>query len=133
MDNNHVFSPLLAEYIRRQGPIGEAHIRIDHTHRTVWVDGHEVRGLAPLEYKLITYLEKKRGQVCSRDEVARHLYPRDMEIEGPGVTDNRIDSVVKRLRQQIEPNPKEPRYIVTARGHGLRLDDDAADMQAERI
>jgi DNA-binding winged helix-turn-helix (wHTH) protein len=132
VDDDHVFSPLLAEYIRRQGPIGEAHIRIDHTHRTVWVDGHEVRGLAPLEYKLITYLEEKRGQVCSRDEVARHLYPRDMAIEGPGVTDTRIDSVVKRLRRQIEPNPKEPRYIVTERGHGLRLDDDAADMQAEQ-
>jgi DNA-binding response OmpR family regulator len=68
----------------------------------------------------------KWGQVCSRDELIKHLYPEDSSLGGGGVTDNRLDSVVKRLRKQIEPNPKEPKYILTVRGHGFRLDDSAA-------
>jgi DNA-binding winged helix-turn-helix (wHTH) protein len=120
---DRVFSPLFAEYIRQRHPVVGARVHIDRQRRTVWVDGRKIAGLAPLEYKLIEYLEGKRGQVCSRDELAECLYPEDMSLEGAGVTDTRIDSVVKRLRRRIEPNPKEPRFIVTVRGHGLRLAD----------
>jgi two-component system alkaline phosphatase synthesis response regulator PhoP len=96
-------------------------IYVDHEHHTIWLNGYEIRGLTPLEYKLVAYLEKKQGQVCTRDELAQYLYPDD--VAGIGVADNRIDSVVKRLRKRIEPNPKEPQYIVTRRGHGFRLVD----------
>ena len=128
VDADRIFSPLLAEYITRQHPTVGARIQVDRQRRTVWVDGRKIAGLAPLEYQLLDYLEGKRGQVCSRDELAEHLYPDDMALAGDGVTDTRMDSVVKRLRRRIEPNPKEPRYILTVRGHGLRLNDgDEAD------
>jgi len=120
---DRIFSPLFAEYIRQRHPVVGARVHIDRQRRIVWVDGRKIAGLAPLEYKLIEYLEGKRGQVCSRDELAQYLYPEDMSLEGAGVTDTRIDSVVKRLRRRIEPNPRKPRYIVTVRGHGLRLAD----------
>jgi DNA-binding winged helix-turn-helix (wHTH) protein len=122
-----VFSPLLADYIRRQHPTIGARVHIDRQRRTVWVNGRTIKRLAPLEYKMIAYLEERRGQVCSRDELAQHLYPDDMALGGAGVTDTRIDSVVKRLRRRIEPNPKSPRYIVTVHGHGFRLADDEVD------
>lgn len=119
----HIFSPLFAEYIKQQQPVIGAHIHVDRERRVVWVNGRAIKRLSPLEYKLIAYLEERRGQVCPRDELAKHLYPDDMALEGAGVTDTRIDSVVKRLRKRIEPKPKEPRYIVTVRGHGFRLMD----------
>jgi len=126
-----MFSPLFEAYVRQQHPIVGARVHVDHERRVVWVDGREIHRLTPLEYKLITYLEKKRGRVCSRDEIAQHLYPKDMALEGDGVTENRIDAVVKRLRERVEPRPKEPRYVVTVRGHGFRL-ADGDEANAER-
>ena len=87
------------------------------------MNSREISGLTRLEFKLMAFLEKKRSQLCTRDELARHLYPEDMALEGEGVTDTRLDSLVKRLRKRIEPDPKEPQYIVTVRGHGFRLTD----------
>lgn len=122
-EDNHIFSPLLAQYLSQEQPRVGSRIHIDHKRHSVWVNGREVRDLPPLEYKLISYLEEKHGQVCTRDELAEHLYPEDMAATGPGVTDTRLDSVVKRLRKQIESNPKNPKYILTVRGHGFRLAD----------
>ncbi len=118
---DQIFSPLFAHYLEQRHPAVNQRLHVDHERHTVWVDGYETRSLTPLEYKLIAFLEKHRGQVCSRDELAQQLYPD--EIAETGVSDNRIDSVVKRLRKQIEPNPKEPQYILTMRGHGFRLVD----------
>ena len=96
-------------------------VHVDHDRHTVWVNGYETPSLTPLEYKLIAYLEQKQGQICSRDELAQHLYPGEMALTGDGVSDNRLDSIIKRLRKRIEPNSKEPKYIITVRGHGFRL------------
>jgi DNA-binding response OmpR family regulator len=120
---SRLFSPAFAEYVKQQPFIVGAHINIDHKRHTVFVQGRQINSLTPLEFKLMAYLEKKRGQVCSRDELAEHLYPEDMAYDGSGVSDTRLDSVVKRLRKQIEPDSQEPRYILTVRGAGFRLVD----------
>ncbi|MCB0208892.1 MAG: winged helix-turn-helix transcriptional regulator [Anaerolineae bacterium] len=120
-----IFSSLFANYIRQQQGTVKTHIVIDYNRHTIWVDGRKVSSLTPLEYKLINYLDQRRGQICSRDDLANHLYPDDMNFDGKGVADNRLDSVVKRLRKRIEPDPKNPRYVLTERGHGFRLDDKA--------
>jgi DNA-binding response OmpR family regulator len=122
-DDQHIFSSLFKQYIEQQRPVAGTRIHIDHERHTVWVNSREIGGLTRLEFKLMAYLEKKRNQLCTRDELAQHLYPDDMTLEGEGVTDTRLDSLVKRLRKQIEPDPKEPQYIITVRGHGLRLTD----------
>ncbi len=122
-DDHQIFSALFEAYIKQQNPVVGARIFIDHKRRIVSVNGHEVRGLTPLEFELMAYLEKNRGRLVSRDELAQHLYPEDMAFEGEGVTDTRMHSLVKRLRRRIEPNPKKPRYIITVRGHGFRMAD----------
>lgn len=122
-DQDLVFSPLFAEYIKQQRPLVGAYIHVDRKRRIVWVGSRAIRGLSRLEYKFIAYLEEKRGQVCSRDELAQHLYPDDMSPKGAGVTNARLDAVVKRVRKRIEPLPGKPQYIVTVRGHGFRLAD----------
>jgi DNA-binding response OmpR family regulator len=122
-NKSRLFSPAFAEYVRQQSSTAGAHIVVDHKRHTVFVQGREIKDLTPLEFKLMAYLEKKRGQVCTRDELAEYLYPEDMTLEGAGVSDTRLDSVVKRLRKQIEPDSQEPRYILTVRGAGFRLVD----------
>ena len=118
-----IFSSLFAEYITGQHPVVGAHIHVDHKRLLVSVKGHEIRDLTRLEYNLMAFLDEHRNRVCSRDELADHLYPEDSAFDGSGVADTRLDSLVKRLRRKVEPNPKEPRYIVTARGQGFRLID----------
>jgi DNA-binding winged helix-turn-helix (wHTH) protein len=120
-DDNHIFSSLFKQHVKQQPPAADTRIHVDHKRHSVWVNGYEIRKLTRLEFKLMAYLEKHRGQICTRDEVAQHLYPDDMKLEGEGVSETRLDSVVKRLRKQIEPNPKEPRYVITVRGQGFQL------------
>jgi DNA-binding winged helix-turn-helix (wHTH) protein len=120
-----LFSPLFAGFVQQQDTIVNAPIYVDPHRHTVWVNGYEVPDLTPLEYKLMAYLAKRRGQVCTRDELAQHLYPEDASMKGAGVTDTRLDSIIKRLRKRIEPVPEEPQYIVTIRGHGFRLVDNS--------
>lgn len=123
LEKNQIFSPLFKDYIKKQNPVVGAGIIVDRNSSIVSVHGHEIKGLTPLEYKLIEYMDRNRSHLCTYDDLAAHLYPDDMSLDGGGVTDTRLHSLVKRLRKQIEPNPKEPRYILTVRGRGLRLVD----------
>ncbi|MBI3167462.1 MAG: winged helix-turn-helix domain-containing protein [Chloroflexi bacterium] len=120
VDSGKVFSPLFFKYIFEEAPMEEARIRIDRQKRQVWMDDRLLKPLPPLEYKLLEYLEARRGQVCSRNQITQYLYP-DEEISG--VSDNAIDSIVKRLRKRLENNPGRPEFIVTVHGVGLRLID----------
>jgi DNA-binding winged helix-turn-helix (wHTH) protein len=115
------FSPLFSAYLKQQQPVAGVRIYIDPQRRTLWLDGREVKGFTPLEYRLVAYLAQKQGQICSRDELAEHLYPEEMAPDGIGVADTRLDSLVKRVRKRIEPDLQEPRYLLTARGHGFQL------------
>lgn len=124
---DQIFSSLFANYMKRQHSPVTTHIVVDHNRHAVWVDGHKVPQLTRLEYELISYLDEHRGQTCTRDDLAEHLYPDDMSFGGKGVADNRLDSIVKRLRKRVEPDPKNPRYIVTVRGYGFRLSDTIVD------
>jgi DNA-binding winged helix-turn-helix (wHTH) protein len=125
VDDDSIFSPLLADYVRTQQPSIGARVQVDRDRRTVWVDGRLIRNLPPLEYGFIEYLEANRGQVCSRDELAQHLYPEDALAEG--VSDARLDAVAKRARKRIEPVRGQQRYIETVWGQGFRLNDGAED------
>lgn len=116
-----LFSPLFGAYLKQQQPVAGARIYADLQRRTLWLDGREVKGFTRLEYRLIAYLAQKQGQICSRDELAAHLYPGEMALDSAGIADTRLDSIVKRVRKRIEPDLQEPRYLLTARGHGFQL------------
>lgn len=123
VNSNDIFSPLFAAYIRQYQPVVGVHITVDRECRIVWVNEHAVRDLSRLEFAFIDCLDQKRGSVCSRDELASHLYPEDTALDGKGVSDARLDAIARRVRDKIEPAPTRPRYIVTVRGHGYRLMD----------
>lgn len=119
-----IFSPLFERYAKGRELVAGAYVQIDPGRRAIIVEGRRIEELPPLEFKFIEYLARKRNQVCSRDELAQYLYPDDMAFDGKGVSDARLDAIVKRVRERIEPVPGNPQYIVTVRGHGFRLVDD---------
>ena len=126
-----IFSPLLADYICREKPSAVAHIFIDHLKHIIWVDEHKIEKLAPLEYKLIEYLDTRRGEICKRDEIIANLYPDQKNANG--VSDASIDAILKRLRKSIEPEPEQPRFILTLRGHGIKLADGEISPETDRL
>ncbi|RLC73381.1 MAG: transcriptional regulator, partial [Chloroflexi bacterium] len=59
---------------------------------------------------------------CSKQEIAAAVWP-EYQAE---VYDYQIESLVKRLREKLEPDPRHPALIITARGWGYKLVRGAA-------
>lgn len=114
-------SPVLREYARTQTSIDGDLFRLDEPAAALWVEGRRISDLTRLEFELLRYLYRRRGQVCSREEILGAIYPGE-RIEAIG-GDNRVDSLMRHLRRAVEPVPEQPRYLLTVRGHGYRLVD----------
>jgi two-component system response regulator RegX3 len=74
--------------------------------------------LSPKEYALLAYLHNRRGQVCSKDDIGRSVWP---EYSDVGIFDYQIENLVRRLRTRIELDPANPQLLFTIRGLGYKL------------
>lgn len=91
-------------------------LRLDSRTKEVYIKGQLLSpSLTVKEFQLLELLYNRRGQVISKDEIAHQVW--DYEV----FDYNAIDALVYRLRQRIEPDPANPRYLVTQRGFGYRL------------
>lgn len=72
--------------------------------------------LTSMEYKLILLFIENKGNVLSRNKIIEKLW----DIEGNFVDENTLNVYIKRLREKVEDNIKEPEYIKTVRGLGYR-------------
>lgn len=90
-------------------------LTLDHASRTVTVDATSV-DLTPSEFDLLATLMSSPGRVYSRLELLDRL--QGDAYEGYERT---IDVHVRNLRMKIEPDPRNPRYVVTVYGIGYRL------------
>jgi len=86
-------------------------LRIDFENMTVYANGHRLK-LKALEFKLLSYLVKNKNRVVSKDEIFRKVW------EDSITSDNTLNVHVRHLREKIEENPNEPRYIKTVWGTG---------------
>lgn len=75
--------------------------------------------LTPSEFKLLRLFMNAPGRLFTRERLLDELYPR-----GEEVVDRVVDVHVGKLRQKIEKDPADPRYILTVRGFGYRLAQD---------
>ncbi len=73
--------------------------------------------VTPLEFKLLAAFIRSRGRVFSRDQLLDDVWGR-----ATFVTDRVIDTHITNLRKKIEPQPAQPRYLVSVRGVGYRFD-----------
>ena len=89
---------------------------INTEEKTVKVDGEYIR-LTSTEYKILELLAKNRGRVFSADDIYRNVWKED-NIVG----DNTIAVHVRHIREKVEINPKEPRYLKVVWGIGYKID-----------
>lgn len=82
---------------------------------TVTVDEKEVK-LTPMEYKILLLLVKNVGRVFSADEIYERIW------NEKAVNTDTIMVHIRRIREKIEINPKEPRYVKVVWGVGYKIE-----------
>ena len=98
-------------------PIVAGDVHVDLERRQVTVSGESV-DLTPTEIDLLVVLARHPGRVFSLLELLDKV--QGYAFEGYERT---VDAHVKNLRQKIEPDPKEPRYLLTVYGVGYRFSE----------
>jgi DNA-binding response OmpR family regulator len=88
---------------------------IDDIQRTVTVEGRNVR-LTPIEYKILRLLVQQKGRVFSNSQIYENIW--HMQAIG---ADNTIAVHIRHIREKIEANPKEPRYLKVVWGNGYKV------------
>ena len=89
---------------------------IDVARREVRAQNH-VLALKPKEFELLHFLAQHRGKVLTREFILERVW--GWEYIGDSRT---VDVHVRWLREKIEPNPAQPKRIVTVRGAGYRFE-----------
>ena len=84
--------------------------------KEVTVDGEQVR-LTPIEYNILLFLVKNQGKVFSIDQIYENIWNED----AIGV-DNTVAVHIRHIREKIEINPKEPRYLKVVWGVGYKIE-----------
>lgn len=84
--------------------------------KTVKVDGEDVR-LTPIEYKILELLIRNRGRVFSAEDIYTNVWNGESFVG-----DNTIAVHVRHIREKIEINPKEPKYLKVVWGIGYKID-----------
>ena len=90
-------------------------LEMDDRSKTVSVKGRQV-DLTPTEYKILRLLVTGRGRVMSNREIYSNIW--NMEPIG---ADNTIAVHIRHIREKIEENPKEPRYLQVVWGQGYKV------------
>ncbi len=88
---------------------------MDDVQRKVTVEGRSVR-LTPIEYKILRLLLQQRGRVFSNSQIYENIW--HMQAIG---ADNTIAVHIRHIREKIEANPKEPRYLKVVWGNGYKV------------
>ena len=101
---------------KQNGEIVIDGLSVNTESKTVKVDGEPVR-LTPVEYKILELLVRNRGRVFSAEDIYSNVWN-----EHSAVSDNTIAVHVRHIREKIEINPKEPKYLKVVWGIGYKID-----------
>lgn len=88
---------------------------IDTDAKSVTIDGEEVR-LTPIEYKILELLCRNPNRVFSSEQIYQNVWNYDNPVN-----DNTIAVHIRHIREKIEINPKEPRYLKVVWGIGYKI------------
>lgn len=92
-------------------------LKIDFDRRQVWVEGELVK-LRPTEYRLLYHLVQNAGWVITHDQILAKVWGYEYQDEP-----HYVRLYVNYLRQKLEEDPADPKYILTERGVGYRFVD----------
>ena len=91
-------------------------LEIDDDRKEVTVDGDVVK-LTPIEYRILLFLVQNQGRVFSINQIYESIWE-----EEAIAADNTVAVHICHIREKIEINPKEPRYLKVVWGLGYKVD-----------
>lgn len=92
----------------------DGYLTVKFAEKQAYIGGNPVK-LTALEFRLLAYLIENKGKVLSK----RELFEKVWEDKFTG--DGTLNVHIRRLREAIESNPNEPKYIVTVWGDGYKF------------
>lgn len=92
-------------------------LQINDDTKEVWVEGKEIK-LTPTEYNILVFLTKNKGVVFSIDQIYENVW----EDEAYGA-ENIIAVHIRHIREKIEINPKDPKYLKVIWGIGYKIEN----------
>jgi DNA-binding response OmpR family regulator len=91
-------------------------LSLDTELKLVTVDGEEIK-LTPIEFKILRLLMQNVGRIFSIDEIYERVWD-ELNINGQ----NTVAVHIRRIREKIEINPKEPKYLKVVWGIGYKIE-----------
>ena len=91
-------------------------VELDDSSKEVTLDGEPI-SLTPIEYDILKLLMESPGKVYSPKEIYRQVWK-----EAPLGSDNTVAVHIRHIREKIEINPKEPRYLKVVWGVGYKVE-----------
>jgi DNA-binding response OmpR family regulator len=82
------------------------------------VEGKQIE-LTIQDYEILSYLYRHAGKLCDRRAIVEEALGEVYDEFDP--EQSRLNSAISRLRQKIEPDARNVRYLLTVRGHGYKL------------
>jgi hypothetical protein len=98
-------------------------LRLEKRSRRVWIDDIEL--LPPLsvsQYQLLELLYDNPGRVVARAELIQTVWGKEDAV---GISEQALDALIRRLRERLASINSTHQFLITVRGHGLRLDNPA--------
>lgn len=86
--------------------------------RLVVTRGGEVVDLTPIEFRLLRVLLMKPGRPCTREQLIEAVWGYTADVG----SDRTVDVHMRHLRQKLEDDPAQPRWLVTVRGAGYKFE-----------
>jgi DNA-binding winged helix-turn-helix (wHTH) protein len=102
-------------------PIQEGLLKLEKSSRQVWIGEEEV--LPPLsasQFQLLEILYERQDRVVARKEIITEIWGAENALD---VSEQALDALVRRLRDRLAAIDASHPFIITIRGHGLRLDN----------
>jgi len=91
----------------------------------VWANEVEIQPpLSVAQFTMLEMLYLRDGLVVPREEMVKLIWSEDKSY---GVSDQALDALVRRLRDRLGEADPGHEYVVTVRGHGLRLENPTID------
>ncbi|MFP3852693.1 MAG: winged helix-turn-helix domain-containing protein [Anaerolineales bacterium] len=121
LDQGDIFSPIFERFVQRRMRAPGAKdlgIHVDHDSGDVWVEGVRIPVLTDLEFRLMELLDERLDKLTDKYTIVTEVWGEDYLEE---VDDARVEKLISRLRSKIEPDPGNPRYLITRRGRGYKL------------
>jgi DNA-binding response OmpR family regulator len=96
--------------------IAAGDLRLDLTSGQVFRDGLPVN-LTPIEFRLLVYLARHRGQVLSRTQIVEAVWGHSTDLDN----EQAVNVHIRRLREKVEVDSSRPALILTVPGLGYKL------------